>query len=138
MFGNGVLPAAQRAAVLSLFILLLLMAAKAQANAQDLLGYWRLDGDSVFIQVVETEAGLEASVIRSDWAPGQVGHKMFEALRYDAEENVWLGIANSLEGDGPIDVQIKLRRKNVEFKVRNTSGPRLRMKWKWADKEEFN
>ena len=135
MFGKK---AAQRAAALNLLFLLLPMSLTAQADERDLLGYWRLDEDSVFIQFVEVEQGLEASVIRSDWVPGLVGHKMFEAIRYDRDDETWLGVVNPLEGDGPIEVRITLRRKNVEFKVRNVSGPRLRMKWQWADDEEFN
>ncbi|GHA20226.1 hypothetical protein GCM10008090_32720 [Arenicella chitinivorans] len=138
MFDDRVLPVAHHAVVFSLFILLLPPVATAQADVQDLLDYWRLDEDSIFIQFVEAEQGLEASVIRSDWSPGLVGHTMFEALNYDADKKAWLGVANSLDNDGRIEVQLKLRRRNSEFKVREVSGPRLRMTWKLADDEEFN
>ncbi len=74
----------------SVFLVVLasgLNAVAQDSSANSLNGYWKQEGASVYIRVVDNEGIFEAEVIRNDWSPGLVGTKLFQNVVVSEKRN---------------------------------------------------
>lgn len=120
--------------VLALAIAMYSCAALAQQDAAgSLLGFWRQDGQSLIIEVVDVDGVFEATIVKDDWNPGMVGLDMFKELQYNAESKKWEGTGLLVDTNEQQPVTLKMKRSKQEFVSRMTAKPRKKIKWKRTD-----
>ncbi|RBP47053.1 hypothetical protein [Arenicella xantha] len=138
MAGRGV----SRGGIWPLVIVVVLVFLTSPAVAQDstdaLIGYWRQNGEAVFMEISQTESGFEGVIVRADWTPGLVGSKVYPMLAYNDDRKRWIGRMLVPESQQVEDVELTLKRNNKELWSKTLSGPRTRVKWKRATPEEVN
>ncbi len=55
-------------------------------------GYWKQQGESVYIKVDNKDGRMNAEVVRSDWAPGLVGTILFsDVVAVEGRKDRWAG-----------------------------------------------
>lgn len=96
----------------------------AQQNKDSISGYWKQEGASVYIHVVETGSSYQAEIVRNDWAPALVGTLYFRNAVPDSKRKKrWIGESLSPNSDQVVKANLRLSPSGI-LKARFKPGGR--------------
>ena len=106
--------------------LLVVFSLGSHGYAQDdlLSGYWKQDGKSVYIKVINLDGVYHAEVIRDDWSPGLVGSTYFNNVTNSGKQGRWSGDAPVFGEDRVLKATLKITRDD-ELSVKIRRGSKL-------------
>lgn len=106
-------------------------------NAQEsdsLLGFWKQEKQSVYIQITEVDGVINAEMIRNDWSPGLVSKNVFQNLT-PGKKNKWQGDAIIVGSDEMGTVNVSLKR-GQELTTKVKPGRTKKIKWSRSEPME--
>jgi len=109
-------------------------AAQENESADAISGYWKQEGASVYILVVNSDGVYEAEMIRNDWSPGLVGGKFFQNVVPSGKKgNRWVGDSLVVGSDRAGKMTLRLRNSG---KLSTRSRPGGRAVWQRSEPVE--
>ncbi len=122
------------AILLSMVLLLVPSAFAVAQQGESIEGYWKQQGESFYIKIVNADGRMNAEIVRNDWAPGLVGTTLFSnAVAVDGKKGRWAGEAPNPKSSRAGKATLRMYRSG-ELSVRLKPGGRSM--WKRSEAVE--